>query len=206
MTVTWRGDPQDMFRFFSMSSDRAFGILLFSGAIVLTASKRTGIFSRLSWIKNILHEKDRDGPGGDFIVRSRDQSRKWKDFYSVTTDDEAGLHCELEVKNETDEVLLLCWITPTGKLCNYTVIHDGSIKDNSVSNCHVELASTHHAFVCIRRSKRSPKVLSDVADEVFHLKHLIIRNSLDNLATKLPSSNFSDFIAGFCFCVQTYPC
>lgn len=164
-----------MFRFFSMTTDRAFGMLLFSGVIVLTASKRTGIFSRLNWIKNII-DKDRDGPRGDFIVRNSSKNRTWKDLYSLNDDDEAGLQCELEVKNNTDEVLLLCWITPTGKLCNYAAIHDGSIKDNSVSNCHVESAGTYHAFVCFRRSKRSPKVLSEVADEVFDYERVTIHN------------------------------
>ena len=168
-----------------MSTERAFGLLLFSGVIVMTASKRTGIFSRLNWIKNIISDKDRDGPRGDFIVQSRDKSRKWKDFYSVTADDEAGMQCELEVKTDTDEVLLLCWITPTGKLCNFTAIHDGSIRDKSVSNCHVELAGVHHAFVCIRRSKRSPKVLSDVTDEVSHLERIIILSFLALSTTQL---------------------
>lgn len=155
-----------MFSDFRMSADRAFGFLLFSGVIVLTVSKQTGVFSRLNWISSIYKPKDRNGPNGDFVIGKNGKNSRWKEFVSSRDAEEAELRCEVEVQNETGEMLVFCWIMPSGKLRNFTPIHDGSIKDNSISNRHVESTFIYHAFVCMKKSRRSPKTLEEVSDEV----------------------------------------
>ena len=60
----------------------------------------------------------------------------------------------------------MCWIDHTGKLVHYVPVSDGSIKDGSVSNKHVEFAHTYHAFICIRQTKDMASFLSDVTDKV----------------------------------------
>ena len=149
----------------SMFADKAIGFLLFSGMIVLTVSRQSGIFRRFNSIRNIYAQKEVEGPNGDFVLRKARRNRLWRDFVSEDVG-ESNSRCEIEVKNDTGEILLFCWIMPTGKLRNFSVILDGSIKDNSCSNCHVEEAQINHAFVCIRKSKRSPKTLTEVSDEV----------------------------------------
>jgi hypothetical protein len=149
-----------------MSSDRAFGLLLFSGAIVLTVSKQTGIFSKLSWIRSAYTQNERDGPNGDFIIRKNKRSSNWKSFYSSPDAEESDMRCEIELKNDTGDMLVFCWIMPSGKLRNFSPIHDGSIRDNSVPNSHLEYAQIYHAFLCMTKSKRNPKTLSEVSDEV----------------------------------------
>ena len=152
-----------------MSTERSFGLILFGGVIVLTVSRHTGVLSRFNWISSICRQRDRGGYSGDFIIRGGNRNLQrggWKEFVSSQESEESDLRCELEIKNEMGEVLVFCWIMPSGKLCNFSPIHDGSIKDGSVSNCHVESANTHHAFVCMKRSRRTPKTISEVSDEV----------------------------------------
>lgn len=150
-------------------SERTLGLLLFGGVVGLTVSRNTGIFSRLNWVGGVFSQKDRNGATGDFVIRrsnSKFQDGNWKEFVSSPVSEESELKCEIEVKNEMGEVLIFCWIMPSGKLCNFFPIQDGSIKDGSVPKGHVECTYTHHAFVCMKRSKRNPKSLSDVSEEV----------------------------------------
>ena len=161
-----------------MFADKAIGFLLFSGMIVLTVSRQSGIFRRFNSIRNIYAQKEVEGPNGDFVLRKARRNRLWRDFVSENGG-ECDSRCEIEVKNETGEILLFCWIMPSGKLRNFTVIHDGSIKDNSCSNCHVEEAHINHAFVCIRKSKRSPKTLTEVSDEV---QRLVVHPNASNFS------------------------
>jgi hypothetical protein len=161
-----------------MSSDRAFGLLLFSGAIVLTVSKQTGIFSKLSWIRSVYTQNEREGPNGDFIVRKSKRSNSWKSFYSSSDAEESDMRCEIEVKNDTGDMLVFCWITPSGKLRNFSPIHDGSIQDNSVPNSHLEYAHIYHAFLCMKKSKRNPQTLPEVADEVLFSKVFLMSSCI----------------------------
>ena len=150
-------------------SERTLGLLLFGGVVGLTVSRNTGVLRRFNWISSIYKQKDRDGSTGEFVIRKSNRKftdSKWRNFASSQVSEEADLRCEIEVKNEMGEVLIFCWIMPSGKLCNFHPIQDGSIKDGSVPKGHVECAYTHHAFVCMKRSKRSPKCLSDVSEEV----------------------------------------
>jgi hypothetical protein len=161
-----------------MSSDRAFGLLLFSGVIVLTVSKQSGIFSKLSWIRSVYTQNEREGPNGDFIVRNNKRSNSWKSFYSSSDAEESDMKCEIEVKNDTGDMLVFCWITPSGKLRNFSPIHDGSIQDNSVPNSHLEYAHIYHAFLCMKKSKRNPQTLPEVADEVLISKVFFMSSCL----------------------------
>lgn len=74
--------------------------------------------------------------------------------------------CELEIINELDEELLLCWVDSDGCLHHYRQINDNSIKDNSVRNSHVEYTYTRDHFVCIRSTyadvSKLPSQLKDI--------------------------------------------
>lgn len=54
---------------------------------------------------------------------------------------------------------------------HYTPINDGSIKDGSVLDHHIEETQVDHAFVCIKQSKKLPTNLNEVSDEVYS-KHI----------------------------------
>ena len=160
-----------MFGSIVMTTERSFGLLLFGGVLVLTVSRNTGILGRLNWLSNGIGLRPRKGSTGDFIIRRGNRNfsdDRWKEFVSSQESEEADMRCELEVNNDLGEQVLFCWIMPSGKLRNFSPIHDGSIKDGSVSNCHVEYANTHHAFVCLKQSKRKPMTLSEVAEDVSH--------------------------------------
>ena len=74
--------------------------------------------------------------------------------------------CELEIINELDEELLLCWVDSDGCLHHYRQINDNSIKDSSVCNSHVEYTYTRDHFVCIRSTyadvSKLPSQLKDI--------------------------------------------
>lgn len=79
--------------------------------------------------------------------------------------------CELEIINELDEELLLCWVDCDGCLHHYRQINDNSIKDNSVRNSHVEYTYTRDHFVCIRSTyadvSKLPSQLKDIEPDNF---------------------------------------
>jgi hypothetical protein len=153
-----------------MASEKTFGLLIFSGVIVLAVSRNAGILSGINWFNIFKKQKNRNGSSGDFVLRGSNSCRdhKWKEIVSEEDSryEETDHKCEIEVTNDMKETLVFSWIMPSGKLHHFTPINDGSIEDGSVSNCHVEYTKIYDAFLCIKQSKHSPKTLSEVSDEV----------------------------------------
>jgi major membrane immunogen (membrane-anchored lipoprotein) len=94
-----------------------FGILVFSGLVIMTGSSR--IRGGLNWVSKLFKSKDhkQHGSSGDFVIRGNTRNfreRKWKDFVSVD-EGKDDTECELEIRNDLEETLLLCWITVEGK-------------------------------------------------------------------------------------------
>lgn len=88
-------------------------------------------------------------------------------MYGRADGDERDTGCEMEVVNNSNEVVLFCWVDFEGILHHFYPINDGSIRDGSVTNRHVECAHTRHAFLCIRQSPNLPKRIGDVRDSDF---------------------------------------
>ena len=166
------------------TKDRVLGLLLFSGTISLALGRHLNI--RLGWLFNRRDEKNQHKTG-EFIVHGKSRhftNGDWKDFVSTEEGEQREEECEIEVVNNLKESLIFCWVDYAGKLHHFHQINDNSIKDGSVSNRHVEFASTHHAFLCLRTPTSSssssslysnndiendnvPKFLSDVSDDQF---------------------------------------
>jgi hypothetical protein len=94
-----------------------FSVILFSGIVFMSDSSR--IRGGLNWVSKIFRSKDQKqhGSSGDFVIRGNTRNfhkRKWKDFVSLQ-DEEDDTECELEIINNLDETLLLCWINYEGK-------------------------------------------------------------------------------------------
>lgn len=89
------------------------------------------------------------------------RSKEWMTIFSDDRDDKDDKDdsVELEVINDVNETILLCWVDSVGKLYHYYPISDGSINDGSVSNHHVEFTNAHDAFVFIRPPKPEVKLI-----------------------------------------------
>ena len=88
-------------------------------------------------------------------------------FSSGDDDEVTEAECEMEIVNNFDETVLVCWIDPMGTLRNYYPVNDGSIKDGNVSNKHCEFTFRNHSFVVIRQSNPLPKKVKDIKKENF---------------------------------------
>ena len=167
------------------TKDRVLGLLLFSGTISLALGRHLNI--RFGWLFN--RDEKKEHKTGEFILNGKSRhftNGDWKDFVSTEEGEQRDEECEIEVVNNLKESLVFCWVDYAGKLHHFNQINDNSIKDGSVSNRHVEFASTHHAFLCLRTSPSSssppssslyrgsgigdddaPKFLSEVSDDQF---------------------------------------
>ena len=167
----------------------AVGLLFFSSVVSVSLGRH---LVELNWFqRRHLKEKEKAGTTGEFVVRGRARNfaeGKWKEIVSTTAGEERNEECEIEVVNEMKESVVFCWVDEHGKLHHFTQVNDNSIKDGSVSNRHVELACTHHAFLCMKSAAcsaaassssssssssgrsspgKEPKFLHDVSDERF---------------------------------------
>ena len=165
------------------TKDRVLGLLLFSGTVSLALGRHLNI--RLGWLFNRRDEKNQQHKTGEFVINGKSRhftNGDWKEFVSTEEGEQRDEECEIEVVNNLKESLLFCWVDYAGKLHHFHQINDNSIKDGSVSNRHVEFASTHHAFLCLRTSPSSssssygssgignadvPTFLSEVSDDQF---------------------------------------
>lgn len=171
---------------------RALGLLLFSTVVSLSICAR---LLDLKWLQrmHLSGEKKKEGKTGEFILKGSTTNfvnGRWKAFVSTGEGEERNEECEIEVVNEMKESVVFCWVDECGKLHHFTQINDNSIADASVSHKHVELANTHHAFLCMKVEKeegmgvgkgqvplrpsssgsskrKEPKFLRDVSDERF---------------------------------------
>ena len=140
-----------------MESTRHLGLILF-GTLSLSGLILT---KGMNWKRNSMllsPSNNKKGKEHDIILADKNNddyvSKTWMNIYSnekgdlVNDGDDDDV--ELEVINDLNETILLCWVDSTGKLHHYHPISDGSIKDGSVSNRHVEYTNTNDAFVFIR--------------------------------------------------------
>lgn len=162
-----------------------YGLLLFFSSVIIcsVSAKNNGIIKiGISWFSKMFKQntkQDRHGPSGDFIVKGNNANftnKKWKEnMVSLPSDSrDSDNKCELEIINNLDEIIIFCWIMQDGKLQNFYPINDGSIKDKSVRNNHIELTCQNDSFICLssaqsspQRKKKEPQYLKDVEDKNF---------------------------------------
>lgn len=117
----------------------------------------------------IINKDDTNNDEGDLTVHSSPSFAlgTWK--RKGSSEDRCGKDsaCELEITNDTNEQLLLCWVTGSGVLKHFHPINDRSIKDKSVSNVHLEYTYVGDHFVCIRNFLPLPVTLKDVSPDAF---------------------------------------
>lgn len=152
------------------------GLLLFGSVILLTSASKLSSFPFFLMNKNKnkrlkgSKEDSEESVGklttadsiGLFGIRWRNQI-----MCSLENEEEDAEPCELEVTNNLDEPILVCWIDPKGILHNFYSVNDGSIKDGSVSNKHLEFTFKNHSFVFLRHSEKQPKMVKDIPKELF---------------------------------------
>lgn len=84
------------------------------------------------------------------------QSEIWRHVFSsqdAAEGDDDGDNdgeVELEILNELDEEVTMCWVNERGYLRNFSVLNDKSIRDGSVSNRHTEFTFRGHCFAIFR--------------------------------------------------------
>jgi len=151
------------------------GAVLFASVTLLTLSSTTSsIFSTSHLLKpfsnmfNLRRRKISSQNAGDLIIHgtSRWESSFWKFLSSSSTENH---DCELEVVNNSNEVVIFCWVYFDGALHHFCPINDKSIRDGSVSNQHLESTSTNHVFVCIKSTPNLPRHVSDIDSQVLLL-------------------------------------
>jgi hypothetical protein len=117
----------------------------------------------------------KDGDTKDLVIFGSGEfkTKNWQKRKTVnpsSTDGEEETEsneCELEVINDLNEPVLLCWVTEKGELKHYHPIFDKSIRDGSVTNNHLEYTHVGHCFVCIKQTTILPKLLKNIKDDNF---------------------------------------
>lgn len=142
------------------------GTILFASVTLLTLSSSNSIFSShilkpFSSMFNLRRRKISSQNAGDLIVHgtSRWESNFWKFLSSSSSDNH---DCDVEVVNNSNEVVIFCWVDFDGALHHFSPINDRSIRDGSVSNRHVESTATNHVFVCMKSTSSLPRHVSDI--------------------------------------------
>ena len=144
------------------------------------------------------NSRDRDPsakelPPGRLVLLKRSFFRvRWRNdikFSSMVYQNELSeAKCEMEIINNFDETVLVCWIDPQGTLRNFYPINDGSIKDGSVSNKHCEFTFRNHSFVVIRQSIPLPQKVKDIKKENFLLAYTPLKAKHRHFITVSKSS------------------
>lgn len=149
-----------------MNTSNRFGIFLFSSVIIV------GVANIFNPINNFFHNNkihsniminnklrsssttSTTEDEGELIIYDSTNYHLglWK-LKCSSSNNSKGNDCELEIINELDEEIILCWVDHQGRLHHYRQINDNSIKDNSVNNHHVEYTFTKDHFVCYRITK-----------------------------------------------------
>ena len=191
------------------------GIALFTSSILLTQGIKLIDFSLFRMFgpkdsnKRIRNRGDREArdesseessPGRLVLPNSRSFfGVDWRSdikFSSGNDEELSSAECEMEIINNFDETVLICWIDPTGSLRNFYPVNDGSINDGSVSNKHAEFTFRNHSFVVIRQSNPLPKKVKDIKKENFLLAYTPLKAKHRHYITMskpLPSSGSSQF-------------
>lgn len=146
------------------------GLLMFACVTVIVVSS-----SKLSFLKNIFKTNHitskrkrifKATACGDLLLKSDIKFSKnlWKYMCSSSVN---NVECEIDIINDTNETITLCWVDSNGKLCHYYPLNDNSIEDGSVSNIHHETTLTNHLFLFMKSNVVSlPTHISNVDSEV----------------------------------------
>lgn len=188
----------------------ALGILLFSAfSILLPAYSHFQHLMKLHPVR--LISSRREDSSGELITLNDRYFLLglWRACYSSPDYEHPVTKCELEIINDLNEPILVCWVDYQGNLQHYYQVNDNSIKDKSVCNIHTEYTYIYHSFICIKANSVSgnyPKTLKDVPMDCFllhytpkepnciHSIHINERNSnpsfsfLNNYSKRLRSS------------------
>ena len=152
------------------------GLLMFACVAVVFVSS-----SKLSFLKNFFksHQKTskrkrvfKPAKCGDLLLKNDIKFNKnlWKYMCSSSIN---NIECEIDVINDTNETITLCWVDSNGKLCHYYPLNDNSIEDGSVSNIHHETTLTNHLFLFMKSNVPSlPTHISNVDSKVYKLIYI----------------------------------
>jgi len=155
--------------------EKTFGILLFTGTIIFSSGS--------SWIKRLSRFVSMAGArtkslfgfskstlSGELIYPDVIMTWHLVKSKNYAVGSQSSFACELEVINDSDGEITLCWIGFDGSLQNFRPINDGSIKDGSVANSHLEFTECGHAFACLKSTRAKPKFIENVNSEVILVK------------------------------------
>jgi hypothetical protein len=114
-------------------------------------------------------EGDDENVDGEIITPDSScfSRESWRKKVSKRPEGEGSIACELEIVNDLDECVLLCWVTDKGDLKHYRPLNDKSIRDSSVSIVHVEYTSVGDHFVCIRNIQNLPTSMRTIPASAF---------------------------------------
>lgn len=149
-------------------SERLLGLLLVALSVEIASAN-----SLRSFLGHLLfkHKRNRSTNPSEEVVSSaatggilKIAEESWRELYS---DSDSTEKCHIKVENLFTETILFCWIDEEGKLHHYYPINDGSIKDGSVSNKHVEFSCVGHGFVGLRICDELPKTVADITHGSF---------------------------------------
>jgi hypothetical protein len=161
-----------------MLSGKAIGAFIFSSIVVLTVANHH--YSLGHMLRRRFPPKLKPKPDDDIgeLVTAESPAYRlglWRLYASQHSNEETDVSCELEIINDLDETVLLCWVTNDGSLKHYRPLNDNSIKDRSVSNVHVEYTYAEDHFVCIRNIEPLPTTLHSIKDECFVFSYIPLR-------------------------------
>mmetsp|Transcript_13688 Transcript_13688/g.30181 ORF Transcript_13688/g.30181 Transcript_13688/m.30181 type:complete len:530 (+) Transcript_13688:173-1762(+) len=183
------------------SHSRRLGIILFSSCILLGVANILNPFgSMLRGGPRIRARPEKHAEEGELIVYGslNFSLGLWKLKFSEQQSGKAEtLRCELEVINELDEPILICWVDDGGFLRHYRPVNDRSIKDSSVRNSHMEHTSSHDHFVCIRKVNPLPAALKDIPEDAFICSYTPLKSRiLHTLTIRKPRKRLFSFYKG----------
>lgn len=146
--------------------------MLFSSAVVVTTANLYLPFNQMfrsSKIPRLRAGFTGGSEEGELTVQGSGTYSlgMWKLRTSTRTATVEDTSCELEIINDLDETIIFCWVTAKGELKHYIPVNDKSIRDNSVTNKHLEYTYANDLFVCIRNVQPLPAFMKDITDEAF---------------------------------------
>jgi hypothetical protein len=196
---------------------RRLGIILFSSVVLLGVANILNPFgSMLRGSPRIRARPEPKREEGELIVHgslnfslglwklkfsgadsSDSDSRERRDSRDRKSSREVVERCELEVVNELDEPILVCWVDQEGFLRHYRPVNDRSIKDKSVPNRHMEYTARSEHFVCMRVIIPLPKALKDIPEEAFICSYTPLKSRiLHTLTIRKPRKRLFSFLYG----------
>lgn len=128
------------------NSGKGLGLIIFGSVVIFSVSNHHNLFFG-AW-NRLRGSLQREDSRGELILQGSEECTRglWRTIYSEDVEFSES-KCEIEIENDVGTTVIFCWIGNDGKLYHHYPINDGSIKDGSVSNCHVEITKPLHAFV-----------------------------------------------------------